>query len=98
MKYFDIAANFIKNDESIVSLNYNNCRVTNYDIDIEANKEESYVKNKFSLENLFDLECQGYHPNNPAYDTMFSVPQANTESTKDLRNTDRWASEFTMQK
>jgi len=45
-----------------------------------------------------DLECQGYHPNNPAYDTMFSVEQANTESTNDLRNTDRWASEFTMKK
>jgi len=94
----DVDVDIVSNGEMIRGFNYVNCRVTNYDIDIEANKEESYVKNKFSLENLFDLECQGYHPNNPIYDTMFSVPQADTESTKDLRNTDRWASEFTMQK
>jgi hypothetical protein len=94
----DVDVDIVSNGEVIRGFNYVNCRVTNYDVGTEANKEESYVKNKFALENLFDLECQGYHPNNPIYDTMFSVPQADTESTNDLRNTDRWAPEFTMQK
>ena len=94
----DVDVDIVSNGEVIRGFNYVNCRVTNYDVGTEANKEESYVKNKFALENLFDLECRGYHPNNPIYDTMFSVPQADTESTNDLRNTDRRAPEFTMQK
>ena len=60
------------------------------------NKEESYAKNKFALENLFEFECQGYHPNNPTYDAMYAVEPADTESSKDLRNTDRWSSLFTV--
>jgi len=94
----DVDVDIVSDGEVIRGFNYVNCRVTNYDVDTDTHSEESYVKNKFALENIFDLECQGYHPNNPAYDTMFSVEQANTESTNDLRNTDRWASEFTMKK
>jgi len=92
----DVDVNIVSNGEVIRGFNYINCRVTNYDVDIETNKEESYVKNKFALENIFDLECQGYHPNNPTYDAMFSVEQANNESSNDLRNTDRWSSLFTV--
>jgi hypothetical protein len=94
----DIDVDIVSDGQTIRGFNYVNCRAINYDVDTNANKEESYSKNKFALENLFDFECQGYHPNNPTYDAMFSVPQANTESTNDLRNTDRWAPEFTMQK
>ena len=61
------------------------------------NSEESYVKNKFALENIFDFECQGYHPNNPAYDAMYKVEKANTPSSKDLRNTQDWRSDFTSE-
>ena len=94
----DIDVDIISDGQVIRGFNYVNCRAINYDVDTNANKEESYSKNKFALENLFDFECQGYHPNNPTYDAMFSVPQADTESSNDLRNTDRWAPEFTMQK
>lgn len=94
----DVDVDIVSNGEVIRGFNYVNCRVTNYDVDTNANNEESYVKNKFALENVFDLECQGYHPNNPAYDAMFSVEQANTESTSDLRNTDQWGQGFTVQK
>ena len=94
----DIDVDIISDGQVIRGFNYVNCRAINYDVDTNANKEESYSKNKFALENLFDFECQGYHPNNPTYDAMFSVPQADTESSNDLINTDRWAPEFTMQK
>lgn len=92
----DVDVDIVSNGEVIRGFNYVNCRVINYDIDTESNKEESYVKNKFALENIFTIECQGYHPNNPIYDAMFSVEQANTESTSDLRNTDQWGSGFTV--
>ena len=80
--------------EVIRGFNYQNCRITDYDISTAPNSEESYVKNKFALENIFDFECQGYSPNNPIYDAMFNTEKANTESSKDLRNTQKWAPGF----
>jgi len=92
----DIDVDIVSDGQVIRGFNYVNCRAINYDVDTNANKEESYSKNKFALENLFDFECQGFHPNNPIYDAMFSFEQANTESSKDLRNTDRWSPLFTV--
>jgi len=92
----DIDVEIVSGEQVLRGFNYSNCRAINYDVDVEANKEESYVKNKFALENLFEFECQGYTPNNPTYDAMFSVEQANNESSNDLRNTDRWSSLFTV--
>jgi hypothetical protein len=92
----DIDVDIIYDEQVIRGFNYVNCRAINYDVDSNANKEESYAKNKFALENLFDFECQGYHPNNPTYDAMYAVESADTESSKDLRNTDRWSSLFTV--
>ena len=92
----NIDVDIISDGDVIRGFNYTNCRAINYDVDTDANKEESYAKNKFALENLFEFECQGYHPNNPAYDAMYTVKQADTESSKDLRNTDRWSSLFTV--
>ncbi len=92
----DIDVDLVSDGKVIRGFNYVNCRAIDYTVETETNKEESYVKNKFALENIFDFECQGYHPNNPAYDTMFNVEKANTESTFDLRNTDQWAPGFTV--
>ena len=94
----DIDVNLVSGDEVIRGFNYVHCRSIDYVVSTETNKEESYVKNKFALENIFDFECQGYHPNNPIYDTMFDVEKANTQSTNDLRNTDDWDSRFTVKK
>ena len=90
----DVDVDIVSNGEVIRGFNYVNCRVTNYDVYTNANNEESYVKNKFALVNIFDLECQGYHPNNPIYDAMYVVEKANTTSSKDLRITDDWAKGF----
>lgn len=89
----------IVSDEGIVrGFNFEHCRAINYEISTSPNNEESYVKNKFAVENVFEFECQGYHPNNPAYDAMFDIEKATTESTTDLPNTDKWAEGFTVRK
>jgi len=93
----DIDVDLISNGELIRGFNYVNCRAIDYTVETDPNSEESYVKNKFSLENVFDFECQGYHPNNPTYDAMFAVEKANTPSSKDLRNTQDWRSDFTAE-
>ncbi|MCV0391740.1 MAG: hypothetical protein K5790_00420 [Nitrosopumilus sp.] len=94
----DIDVKIISNEEIIRSFNYQNCRPTDYSISTNTNSEESYMKNSFAIESIFDFECQGYHPNNPVYDAMFDVKKANTESSKDLRNTDQWRDGFTVRK
>jgi hypothetical protein len=90
----DIDVDLVSNGEVLRGFNYVNCRAVDYKIETNTNSEESYVKNKFSLENVFDFECQGYHPNNPTYDAMFAVEPVDTLSSKDLRNTQDWNSDF----
>ena len=91
----DIDIDLISGEETLRGFHYANCRIIDYDISTHNDKEESYIKNKFALENIFDFECQGYHPNNPTYDAMLEVEKADTISSKDLRNTQDWRSDFT---
>ena len=86
----------VSGEKVIRGFNFVNCRAIDYTVSTDTNHEESYVKNKFALENIFDFECQGYHPNNPMYDAMFNVEKADTPSTFDLRNTDQWGPGFTV--
>jgi len=94
----DIDVDIVSGEGVVRGLNFEHCRAIKYEVSTNPNSEESYVKNKFAVENIFEFECQGYHPNNPAYDAMFDVEQANTESTNDLQNTDKWAEGFTVRK
>ena len=93
-KLVDIDVEIVSDDEVIRGFNYSNCRVTDYVVETDPDDEESYVKNKFALENIFDFECQGYTPNNPIYDTMFEIDSANNVSSKDLRDTQDWGNGF----
>ena len=83
------------NDEGIVrGFNYVDCRVTDYVVESQRDKEDGYFKG-FALSNIFEFECMGYHPNNPVYDAMYEVyDKADTPSTNDLRNTDSWGPGF----
>ena len=92
----DIDVDLVSGEKVIRGFNFVNCRAIDYTVSTDTNSEESYVKNKFALENIFDFECQGYHPNNPMYDVMFNVEKADTPSTFDLRNTDQWSPNFTV--
>lgn len=92
---FDVDVELLYGDESVRGLNYSDCRVIDYDVGSAMNKEESYVKGTFALENTFQFECRGYTPNNPVYDAMFKpTSYAETPSTKDLRLTDSWGPGF----
>ena len=84
-------------EESVRGFNYSKCRVIDYDVGCNTNKEESYVKGKFALENTFDFECRGYTPNNPVYDAMFTTTYAKTQNTNDLKDTDDWGPGFKVE-
>jgi len=57
--------------KAVRGFEYNDCRVTDYAIKTQRDKEESYFKG-FAHSNTFDFECIGYHPYDPRYDAMFS--------------------------
>ena len=85
-------------DDVIRSFDYSGCRTTDYEVSASPNTEESYVKDKFALENIFDFECQGFSPYNPMYDTMMNTyEKAKNTSSLDLVSTDRWAPGFYQQ-
>ncbi len=86
----DIDVEIVSDGKVIRGFNYSNCRTTDYVVETNPNSEESYVKNKFALETVFDFECQGYTPNNPIYDAMFQVDSASNISSADLRDTQNW--------
>lgn len=90
----DIDVDLVSDTEVIRGFNFENCRAIDYQVSTNPNSEESYVKNKFVIENIFEFECQGYHPNNPAYDAMFKVDTAKNISSADLRNTQDWTDGF----
>jgi hypothetical protein len=81
----------LKSDDKVVrGFNYVDCRVVDYNVNTQRDKEESYFKG-FALSNTFEFECQGYHPNNPLYDAMFvTAKSTNTTSSKDLKDTQNW--------
>ena len=65
IELFDVDVNLVSAGEIIRDFNYSNCRTNDYTIASDLNKEESYIKSTFTLENTFEFECQGYHTNNP---------------------------------
>lgn len=91
----DVDVNLMYGDDTIRSFDYSDCRTIDYKISVNPNSEEGYVKDSFTLENIFGFECQGYTPNNPIYDIMMnSHEKTDTTSTMDLKNTDDWDSQI----
>lgn len=94
----DVNINLIYDDSIVRSFEYSGCRTTDYVVSANPNSEESYVKNTFALENIFDFECQGYSPYNPTYNAMMNThKKAQNTSSLDLVSTDRWAPGFYQQ-
>jgi len=91
---FDVDVDLMDGNNILRGFNYSNCRSIDYSVETETADDESYKEDFFAVVNVFDFECQGYHPNNPTYDVMFDVEKAHTLSTTDLRITDDWAKGF----
>ena len=95
---FHVDVELVYGIDNVRGFNYSDCRVLNYDVGSDMDKEESYIKGKFALENTFTFECTGYTPNNPMYDKLFETTDyADTQNTNDLRVTDSWGPGFKIQ-
>ena len=65
-KYFDVDADFVKNGESVISLDYSNCRVDDYQVEtLDSNDYESYFKEiGFAIVDKIDFVCSGLNSAN----------------------------------
>ena len=65
-KYFDVDADFVKEGESIITLDYNNCRIDNYQVEtLDSNDYESYFKEVgFAIVDKIDFVCSGLNSDN----------------------------------
>ena len=91
---FNVDVELVYDEKVVRGFNYVDCRVIDYDINTQRDKEESYWKG-FVHQNEFEFECKGYHPNVPTYDAMFnSFEKADNIATGDLRNTQTWGPGF----
>jgi len=94
---FQVDIELMDGDKVIRGFNYVDCRVIDYNVKTQRDKEESYFKG-FALSNTFEFECQGYHPNHPLYDAMFNTyDSTKTLSSTDLRDTHDWEPGFYME-
>ena len=61
---FDVDVDLVYGDEAVRGFNYNDCRVTDYVVESQRDKEDGYFKG-FALSNIIEFTCLGYHPNSP---------------------------------
>ncbi len=95
---FQVDVELVYDDKVVRGFNYVDCRVSDYNVKTQRDKEDGYFKG-FVHANEFDFTCQGYHPNVPLYDAMFNIyEKAETIDTNDLRETHDWEPGFFYQK
>jgi len=90
---FDVDVTLTHDGIEVREFSYANCRVVDYVVESQTNKEETYFKGQ-ALSNTFEFECQGYHPNVPIYNAMSDTYKSDTQSTLDLRDTQTWSDAF----
>ena len=91
-KYFDVNADFVKNGESVISFDYNNCRVDNYQIEtLDSNDFESYHKEiGFAIVDKIIFVCSGVAPNQggwqlPEDDLFYDYGESGFNFASDMR-------------
>jgi|GEM_PF-864143 len=86
---FDVVVKLKMGGESVRTLKYGDCSVSNYKITAEFDKEEGYTtggKTGFALLETYTFQCMGFKPSSPIYDTMKDansdkyVPYTNKDS------------------
>lgn len=91
---FDVDVSLMYDEVTVREFSYGKCRVTDYIVESQTNKEETYFKGN-ALSNTFSFECHGYHPNDPIYNAMYDTySKADTQSSLDLRDTQTWPPGF----
>ena len=70
--------------KTVRGFEYDGCRITDYTIMTQRDNEASYFKG-FAHSDMFDFECTGYHPYDPAYDALFAYERPDVQSSADYQ-------------
>ena len=77
-KEFDVIVDMIKAGESIRSMEYTDCSVSNYKINTRTDNEEGYTtggKTGFAVAETYTFVCNGFTPHATLYDKMVEEQQ-----------------------
>lgn len=73
---FDVAVNLVQKDKTFVSYEYSKCVITNYKINTEYDKAESFTgKDAFAVLEQYTITCGGYHISSIDYYQMVQEKQ-----------------------
>jgi len=63
-KYFDVDIIIARGGDVIRTFEYNKCTVQGYEVQTYSDKEEAYMGKGFAVIDRFQVECDGYKPQN----------------------------------
>ena len=88
---FDVDVLFAKGGDVVREVNYNGCRIVDYEIDTTFDKEEGWNTSKgFAHIEKVDFQCKGYDLASPTFDAMMGeTVKANTMSSMDYQSQQR---------
>ena len=86
LKEFDVTVLVFQGGDPKRTFNYETCRITDYFVKTEHDKEEGWTTSKgFAVKDKFELTCDGYTPHSPVYEKMMNPKKIETTtSTMDL--------------
>jgi len=77
-KEFDVVVDMIQAGQSVRSMEYSDCSITNYKINTRTDNEEGYTtggKTGFAVTETYTFICTGFTPHSPIYDQMIEEKQ-----------------------
>ena len=87
-KFFDVQVIISQQGKHVRAFDYNRCQFTDYKVWTYRDPNESWTTSQgFATADVIEFICEGYHPNNPLYDSMkIKGPKGSTQSSLDLGN------------
>jgi hypothetical protein len=77
-KEFDVTVELIQAGQSVRTIEYSDCSITNYKINTRTDNEEAYTtggKTGFAVVETYTFGCTGFTPHAPMYDKMVKEQQ-----------------------
>lgn len=94
---FDVDVYLHRDGTTLRQFHYEDCRVVDYHVITEYDKEEGWMGKGFAVEDKFKFQCNGYQPVNSLTDLAktngFTAPEK-TMSSSELKDTSSWSPSF----
>ncbi|MEM3008171.1 MAG: hypothetical protein QXW37_06575 [Candidatus Nitrosotenuis sp.] len=77
-KEFDVTVDMMQAGQSVRTMEYADCSITNYKINTRTDNEEGYTtggKTGFAVVETYSFTCAGFTPHAPTYDKMIKEQQ-----------------------